>query len=346
MAQPFVVFALPRCRTAWLSRFLAYGGWQCGHDELRHCRSLEDVRSWLALPNTGTVETGAAPFWRMLPENVTAAVIRRPLDEVMASLWRGGLTFDAVKMARHLGAQDAKLRQLAHRRPGVLCTTFAELGTEEGCARLFEHCLPYRHDSSWWQALAPVNMQVSIPHMRNYFLAHQPQVDKLRRIAKHEMLRAFRRPVEMEGIVFQQETLAQIMPDLDGPAGEECALLGEAPEAWPELMNIPLLRRLVAGGGLHIMTARSNGRLFGYLVSALGEAFHAHGQIEAEQAWFFADPTWPGLGRKLQHASIEDLRAKGVTRVMMLNLDGSRVGSLYRRLGAKETGQRYVLELR
>ena len=342
---PFVVFALPRSRTAWCSRLLSYNGWQCGHDELRHCRSLDDVRSWLAQPFTGTVETGAAPFWRLLPEGVTAAVIRRPLDEVMASLWRGGLTFDPVSMAKQLGAIDAKLRQFAHRRPNVLCTTFAELGTEEGCARLFEHCLPYRHDSAWWQALAPLNMQVSIPHMRNYFLAHAPQLEKLRLLARHEMMRQFRRPVEMDGVVFQQETLDQVMPDIGRPAGEECVALGEAPELWRSLMNVPLLRRLEAGGGLHIMTARSNGRMFGYLVSALGEAFHAVGQVEAEQAWFFADPTWPGLGRKLQHASIEDLRGKGVNRVMMLNLDGSRVGSLYRRLGAKQTGQRFVLEL-
>jgi hypothetical protein len=345
VAPPFVILALPRCRTAWLARFLAYGGWQCGHDELRHCRSLDDVRSWLAQPFTGTVETAAAPFWRLIPEGVTAAIIRRPLDEVMASLWRGGLQFDPVTMAKHLGAIDAKLQQFAHRRPGVLCTTFAELGTEEGCARLFEHCLPYRHDSGWWQAMAPINMQVSLTMARNYYLAHAPQLERLRLIARHEMLRQFRRPIVLEGITFQQETLAQVMPDLGGPAGDECVALGEAPEVWPQLMNMPLLRRLEDGGGLHIMTARSNGRMFGYLVSALGEAFHAAGQIEAEQAWFFADPSWPGLGRKLQHASIEDLRTKGVNRVMMLNLDGSRVGSLYRRLGARETGQRFVLEL-
>lgn len=303
------------------------------------------MKSWLAQPFTGTVETSAAPFWRLLPEGVTAAVIRRPIDEVISSLWRGGLQFDAVTMVRHLGAQDAKLRQFAHRRPGVLCTTFAELATEEGCARLFEHCLPYRHDSGWWQHLAPVNMQVSLPHSRNYYLAHMAQLEKLRLLARHEMLRQFRRPVKLEGIVFRQETLNEIMPDLAGPAGDECVALGEPPEVWPQLMNMPLLRRLEAGGGLHIMTARSNGRMFGYLVSALGEAFHAAGQIEADQAWFYADPSWPGLGRKLQHASIEDLRSKGVARVMMLNLDGSRVGTLYRRLGAKQTGTRFVLEL-
>jgi hypothetical protein len=325
---------------------LSYKDYQCGHDELRHCRSLEDVRSWLAQPYTGTVETGAAPFWRLLPRDVTVAVIRRPIDEVMASLWRGGMTFDPVVMAKHLGAQDAKLRQLARRLPDVLCTTFADLGTEEGCARLFEHCLPYRHDSGWWRALDKLNLQVSIPHMVRYFQAHATQVEKLRRLAKHEMLRSFRRPVELDGVTFRQETLAQVLPDMARPAGEECVALGEPPEVWPSLMNLPLLQRLEAGGGLHIFTARSNGRLFGYLVSALGDAFHAQGQVEAEQAWFFADPSWPGLGRKLQHASIQDLRERGITRVMMLNLDGSRAASLYRRLGAKQTGQRYVLELR
>lgn len=298
------------------------------------------------MPFTGTVETGGAPFWRLLPEGVTVAVIRRPLDEVMASLWRGGLQFDAVTMAKHLGAQDAKLRQFVKRREGVLETTFAELGTEDGCRRIWEHCLPYPWDAGWWQYSSPVNVQVSLPHARNYFFAHAPQLERLRLLARHEMLRRFRRPVEMDGIVFGRETLAEIMPDLDGPAGDECVALGEPPEVWPELMNVPLLRRLEAGGGLHIMTARSNGRMFGYLVSALGEAFHAAGQIEAEQAWFYADPSWPGLGRKLQHASIEDLRSRGVNRVMMLNLDGSRIGSLYRRLGARQTGQRYVLELK
>lgn len=304
------------------------------------------MRSWLALPNTGTVETAAAPFWRLLPDGVTAAVIRRPIDEVMASLWASGaLHFDTVKMAKHLAMMDAKLQQFVHRRPGVLETTVAELGTEDGCRRLWEHCLPYPFDAAWYAAMAPVNVQVSLPHARNYYYAHAPQLEKLRLIARHEMLRQFRRPVEMDGIVFRQETLDQIMPDLGPIAGEECFILGEASEVWRQLMNMPLLRTLEAGGVLHIMTARSNGRMFGYLVSALGEAFHAEGQMEAQQCWFTADPSWPGLGRKLQHASIEDLRAKGVSRVMMTNMDGSRVGSLYRRLGAKETGQRFVLEL-
>ena len=50
-------------------------------------------------------------------------------------------------------------------------------------------------------------------------------------------------------------------------------------------------------------------------------------------------------GRKLQHAACQDLRRRGVNRVLMFQPDSTRVGLLYRRLGAKETGQRYVLEL-
>ena len=64
----FVVLAMPRSRTKWLSQFLSYGPWQVGHDEIRHCRSMDDVAAWLSQPFTGTIETAArAAFWRLLP---------------------------------------------------------------------------------------------------------------------------------------------------------------------------------------------------------------------------------------------------------------------------------------
>ena len=90
MQQPFVVLALPRCCTAWLAQWLSYGPWQCGHDEIRHCRSLDDVKLWLAQPFTGTVETAAAPFWRMLPEGVRVVTVCRHVPDVRgiaASHW-------------------------------------------------------------------------------------------------------------------------------------------------------------------------------------------------------------------------------------------------------------------
>jgi GNAT superfamily N-acetyltransferase len=341
----FVVFALPRCRTKWLSTFLSYADWQCGHDEVRHLRSLEDVASWFAQPCTGTVETAAAPFWRLLPDGVRVVTLRRPVDEVVASFARAGLTnADALRCT--LMQIERKLDQIERRLPDVLRLTVGDLAIEEGCARVFEFCTGLLHDHGWWAYMAPANIQVSIPHMLRYFQAHAAQMQKLCRTARLETLRRLRRPVEMEGVTFQTERLDQAFSDPDGHRlmSEECVFLGEHPEAWRG-MNIPLLAQLEDIGRLHIYTARSNGRMFGYLVAAVGESFYAADELEAEQVSYFADPSWPGLGRKLQRAAIDDLRARGVDRLLMFQPDGTRAGLVYRRLGAHQTGQRFLLEL-
>ncbi len=92
----FVIFALPRSRTAWLSRFLSYGEWFCGHEELRHVRSLDDVRAWFSQGQIGTAETAGAPWWRLLERFAPyspVVIVRRPVDEVVDSLARiPGLT--------------------------------------------------------------------------------------------------------------------------------------------------------------------------------------------------------------------------------------------------------------
>src|SRR5664279_2954834 len=122
---PFVVLAMPRSRSYWLSRFLSAGGWHCGHDELRHMRSLDDVRSWLAQPLTGTVETAAGPFWRLLMDlapDARVVVLRRPVAEVVDSLVRLG--FERAPMVRIMTRLDAKLAQIAVRVPGCLSVSF------------------------------------------------------------------------------------------------------------------------------------------------------------------------------------------------------------------------------
>ena len=344
LPPPFVIFSLPRCRTKWLSVYLQYGPWSVGHDELRHCRSLEDVTSWLSQPCTGTVETAAAPWWRLLPAGVRVVTVRRSVPDVVASIARTGIAFDAAVMTRVIEHHERKLTQIEHRLPDVLAVRFEDLASEATCAAVFEHCLGLPHDPAWWRAVSAVNIQASIPLMLRYLAAHAPQVEKLRRLARHETLRRFRRPVELNGVTFQQEPLWVALRDAERLASDECVMLGEFPDAWQQ-MNWPLMHRLDANGALHVYTARSNGRLFGYLMSAIGEAFHACDQLEAEQVSFYADPSWPGLGRKLQHAACDDLRERGVTRVMMFQPDETRVGLVYRRLGARQTGQRWVKEL-
>ena len=173
-----------------MSCFLNYGDWQCGHDEIRHCRSLDDVKSWLAQPCTGSVETGGAPFWRLLLHyrpDVRIVTIRRPVEDVVRSLRATGVVFDATlePLMRRL---DHKLDQVERRAPGVRSFTYEDLRTESACATLFEHCLSCQHDHARWQTFVRTNMQVNLHHTVRYFIAHRTQLEKVAKQAKHRML--------------------------------------------------------------------------------------------------------------------------------------------------------------
>jgi len=107
------------------------------------------------------------------------------------------LAFDDDGMARIIGRLDAKLVQIERRLPDVLATTFAELGTENGCARLFEHCLPYAHDHGWWAHLDPINIQVNLPRAMDSVRALAPQIENLRQIAVRCCVAVMTRPVAL-----------------------------------------------------------------------------------------------------------------------------------------------------
>jgi hypothetical protein len=345
---PFVIFSLPRSRSRWLSCFLTYGDWQCGHDEIRHCRSLNDVKSWLKQPNTGTVETGAAPFWRLLlhyQPDVRVVTIRRPVPAVLRSLAATGVPFDDT-LAPLIRRLDRKLDQIEQRVPGVRSFTFDELRSETNCAALFEHCLPYRCDPAWWQTFSQLNVQINLGHMVRYFAAHRAQLDKVARQAKHRILSLLCRPPEIEGVTFQQETMASY--DEAVPLFKEHAVITDRSPDMYLSVNTPLLRTLDELGALQIISARSNGRLFGYLVTVIGPSLEFAGKLTACHSTFFASPHIKRLGMKLQHVAVETLREKGVSDLMMragVVGDGPRLGTLYRRMGAEDFGQMYRLDL-
>jgi len=99
---------------------------------------------------------------------------------------------------------------------------------------------------------------------------------------------------------------------------------------------------------LQTMTARSNGRMFGYLMTVIGPSLDARDRLAGFHTIFFASPLIRGLGMKLQRAALDALRARGVQEVQMRaghRGSGPRLGTFYRRLGAEEFGQLYRLEL-
>ena len=353
MPPPFIVLGLPRSRTAWLARFLTYGDWKCGHDELRHARSLDDVSTWFSQPCIGSVETAAAPWWRLLDQlapGARIAVVRRPVNEVVDSVMRiMGNGMDRATLTTAMAYLDRKLDQIEARLPGVLSVNFHDLGDERVCATLFEHCLLLRHNHEHWAALDQTNVQIDLPAMMRYAVAYRPALDKLAATATHRVRVGLTatEPVAPEGFTFQVDTIDAWERDAPSLFEAHCVLVGEAPDSW-KTKNHPLMRKLYDLDAMQIMTARSNGRVFGYLMTLITPSLVSEDRVSAVHTTFYADPSFPGLGTKLQRAALTELKARGVDDVFFeagARGSGPRLGVLYKRLGAQDHGHMYRLPL-
>ena len=318
-------------------------------------RSLQDVSAWFAQPYIGSSETAAAPWWRLFeafaPE-VKVVVVRRRVDEVVDSLMKlAPQSFDPDRLRSSMTRLDRKLDQVAARVPRVLQVKFEELEQEDACAAVFEHCLThFRHDPAHWLFLADCNIQCDLRALLRYVGAYAPQMQKLAEIAKHRTIAAMnRRPAnDHSGLTFQVDTLEDFLRDGVALFEEHCVTVGESPEEWRR-KNIPQMHQAQANGALQIMTARCNGRMFGYLMTFLTPALSNAQETAAVNTTFYAAPDFPGLGLKIQRAAIEALRERGVDRVFMqagTRGGGERIGALYRRLGAENDGQMFRLELK
>jgi ribosomal protein S18 acetylase RimI-like enzyme len=354
MTPPFIVMALPRSRTASLARFLSFGDWICGHDQLQFCRSLEDVQTWFTQPNIGTCETAAMPFWRLLMRyqpDIRIVTVRRPIMDVLASVMRAVPDADPLTVERVLRTADRKLDQIEARIPGVLSVQFEDLADEATCARVFEHCLPYPHDPAWWAAWNVQHVSGDLARQIRYAQAYLPQLQKLARAAKQETLaglhRQHNRRLPKDGFVFQEEPFDTWLADAQPLLREHLAQTGQDPDGYA-LKNIPLLRQLDACGVMQITTARQNGKIFAYLMSLISPSLDERDILMAQNLLPYSSPDCPGLGRRLQSAAIDMLRAKGVSQVFAragVRGDGPRLGSLYKRLGFVDNGTLHRLNL-
>lgn len=346
----FLVLGLPRSRTTWLSKFLTYGDWSCGHEELRHMRSLDDVTAWFSQECTGSAETAVAPWWRLIPDDVKIVTVRRPVADVVESLMAlPGVQFDRAVLEKTMAAHDRKLDQIEARR-SVFSVRYEDLANEAACAAVFQHCLPYVHDHAHWAALAPVNVQCNMPALMRYMRAYQPALEKLGKIAKHRTLTrlAIQEPVLSDGMTLQTESFDDWLAGAGHLFDEHLVQVGEAPGDW-HAKNIPLMRKLYDAGAMQIMTARSNGRMFGYLMSLIAPSLTSESVLSGSNLTFFASPdATPGLGTKMQREALRKLKERGVDEVFWecgLRGSGPRLSTLYRRLGAAEHGQTYRLQL-
>ena len=348
-AHPFIVLGLPCSRTYWLSRFLSYRDWHCGHDELQHMRSLDDCRTWFTQPNVGTVETAAAPFWRLFPKDAVVVTIRRPVDDSLASVMRIFPGIDTGAMRRTLEAVDRKLDQVEARAANVMSVRFADLKNEWTCAAIFEKCLPYQHDPDWWAALDPTVISGNLAAQARYCQAYLPQLQKLARAAKHRMLADLApRARAPDGFTFQQEPFDEWYRDAQPLFREHMVLTGQDVDDHA-MKNLQLARWMDNAGAVQITTARSNGRMFGYCIATISPTLDAQDTLVGYLRSPFASKDFPGLGRKIVGAAIERLKRDGVADIFGqagVRGSGHRIGSIFRRLGFEDAGELFRLNVK
>lgn len=191
--SPFIIYALPRSRTAWLAEFLTYGPWTCFHERAVTMRSLKDVRAFFSQPHMGTVETGVSPGWPLinaLVPNIRTVAIHRPVDDVVKSIKEIDVssfaTYDYEKLRRNLTHMSRCLKRISD-LPGVLSVEFSGLESEATCKAIFTHCLPYHFDRPWWDFMKDQNVQIDVPEHVRYCLAHKTEIEKFKRECKSHL---------------------------------------------------------------------------------------------------------------------------------------------------------------
>lgn len=319
-------------------------------------RSVQDAKAWLSQDCVGSAETGAAPWWRVLMKyrpDAKVVIVRRPVEEVVDSLMKidlhGESPFDRSAITAGMRRLDAKLGQIEARWPGALSVRFDDLRRESECGKVFEHCLGIPHDSEWWHSLCDVNVQRSMIEMVRYAKAFKGPLAALAQQATSACLASIssKSVRTSDGIALQCESFETFLRDGDGLIREHLASVGED-GARLEEKNIPLMREIDAKGNIQVVTARSNGRIFGYLMTIICPSLE-HFEASAVHTARYSSSEFPGLGMKIQREADNCLRRRGVSEVIMrtgIRGDGPRLATMYRRAGAAHDGELYRLDLR
>lgn len=185
MTAPFIIFSLPRSRSAWLSAFLSRPGAVVGHDIGITSDTPADFADALNHDLAGTCETGAAFAWRLIRKlvpDVRFVVVLRPVSEVCASLERCGITgMEAEMQARMDG-----LQQIMH-QPGTTTLDWTALRFEGTCARLYAQLTGEPMDAQWWRTFAPLNIQVDMAQRLRLLQARSEQITRLKATVAQEL---------------------------------------------------------------------------------------------------------------------------------------------------------------
>lgn len=182
----FIIYSLPRSRSAWLSHYLNYPLARplqpVVHNMAVMCSSVENfVKAYVEKGLWGSVEPNGIVGWQLLRRempDLKTVVVRRPLQDVYNSITQIGMH----PILAGLAERNEMLEALAM-QPGVYSVDFAALNTPEMCKWLFEYCLELEFDFDWWSSLNTLNIQVDLesaskvmPEMERNFALFQADI--------------------------------------------------------------------------------------------------------------------------------------------------------------------------
>jgi hypothetical protein len=207
MTTPFIIYALPRSRTAWLSKFLSYGEWTCYHEQTAYANSLEEVSAFFSHPHTGTAETVATTGRALLKHHIPGlkeVVILRPIEEVIRSannIYLGGeFVLDQDILRKGLIRAERELRRISEDK-NVLTVKYEDLNKEDACVQVFEFCLPYKFDKDWWESLRYNNIQVDTLELLRYRRENIGAFDAFKKHCRDEMKKMIRNNISFQKAV-------------------------------------------------------------------------------------------------------------------------------------------------
>lgn len=331
---PFFVFGLPRSRTFWLKNFLSYAGWTVHHDLPLSVNNLDEMRAVLSRPQTGSSETAlsrAEPMLRSWFPDARTVVVRRPVEEVRASMIRLGW----IPREGYLEAEAASLERISA-RPGVLTVDFEHLANQETCQQVFEHCLQMPFDYDWWKQFSvqrlvidPVERSALVAQRSDALTALFRQIDGYVTVGIESLDSAYR-----DSAVAREEHRLEAGP-FDGLPFD------------PDLDQFRVFEQMKQ---LVVVTARTPADgVIGYLVVLLVPSLESKGIWVGHQNVFFVRKQHRGkFGLFMHRFAREYLASRGVHGLILrsgVRASGPRLGQYYQRIGARSLGQMFYLPL-
>lgn len=164
----FIIYCLPRSRSAWIAHFLNYPfavpKQPVGHNVAPLCKSVEGfLDAYRKEGMWGSVELEGMIGWQIIRKelpDLRTVVVRRPLQESYNSLVMLGYKPNLTGLAELNTMLDVIAEQ-----PDVFSINMADLDAPVTCKWLFEYCLELEFDFEWWYQISQLNIQVNIEGM-------------------------------------------------------------------------------------------------------------------------------------------------------------------------------------